>query len=159
MVGQTVIRKELCMTDWLAWATFSPVTERVSSDLFSKEYFGSVSLRSFPGGAMLRKSFAVHFAGSLSGFRVCATKRSLIRRKKLVGPSIKVLAADDMEGRDTGSPGLKRAEAYAVEQLKAAGLQPAGVHGFYQPVKVRIATTVGNRIQRRLWFAMAWRNR
>jgi hypothetical protein len=47
----------------------------------------------------------------------------------------KVLAADDMEGRDTGSPGLKRAEAYAVGQLKDAGLQPAGVKGFYQPVK------------------------
>ena len=48
---------------------------------------------------------------------------------------IKVLAADDMEGRDTGSPGLKKAEAYAVDQLKASGLQPAGVNGFYQPVK------------------------
>jgi Zn-dependent M28 family amino/carboxypeptidase len=48
---------------------------------------------------------------------------------------IKVLAADNMEGRDTGSPGLKRAEAYAVGQLKAAGLQPAGVKGYYQPVK------------------------
>lgn len=48
---------------------------------------------------------------------------------------IKVLAADNMEGRDTGSPGLKRAEAYAVDQLKAAGLQPAGVKGYYQPVK------------------------
>ena len=40
-----------------------------------------------------------------------------------------------MEGRDTGSPGLKKAEAYVVEQLKAAGLQPAGVKGYYQPVK------------------------
>ncbi len=48
---------------------------------------------------------------------------------------IKVLAADNMEGRDTGSPGLKKAEAYVVDQLKAAGLQPAGVKGFYQPVK------------------------
>ena len=48
---------------------------------------------------------------------------------------IKVLAADNMEGRDTGSPGLKRAEAYVVNQLKAAGLQPAGVKGFYQPVE------------------------
>ncbi len=48
---------------------------------------------------------------------------------------IKVLAADNMEGRDTGSPGLKRAEAYAVAQLQAAGLQPAGVKGYYQPVK------------------------
>jgi Zn-dependent M28 family amino/carboxypeptidase len=48
---------------------------------------------------------------------------------------IKVLAADDMEGRDTGSPGLKRAEAYTVKQLKAEGLQPAGARGFYQPVE------------------------
>jgi Zn-dependent M28 family amino/carboxypeptidase len=48
---------------------------------------------------------------------------------------IKVLAADDMEGRDTGSPGLKKAEAYAVDQLKASGLQPAGVNGFYQSVR------------------------
>ncbi len=48
---------------------------------------------------------------------------------------IKVLAADNMEGRDTGSPGLKKAEAYVVGQLKSAGLQPAGVNGYYQPVK------------------------
>ena len=48
---------------------------------------------------------------------------------------VKVLAADNMEGRDTGSPGLKKAEAYAVGQLKNAGLQPAGVKGFYQPVR------------------------
>jgi Zn-dependent M28 family amino/carboxypeptidase len=48
---------------------------------------------------------------------------------------IKVLAADDMEGRDTGSPGLKKAETYTVNQLKAAGLRPAGEKGFYQLVK------------------------
>ena len=48
---------------------------------------------------------------------------------------IKVLAADNMEGRDTGSPGLKKAEAYVVGQLKSAGLQPAGAKGYYQPVK------------------------
>jgi Zn-dependent M28 family amino/carboxypeptidase len=48
---------------------------------------------------------------------------------------IKVLAADNMEGRDTGSAALKRAEKYVVDQLKAAGLQPAGLKGFYQPVK------------------------
>jgi Zn-dependent M28 family amino/carboxypeptidase len=48
---------------------------------------------------------------------------------------VKVLAADNMEGRDTGSAGLKKAEAYVVGQLKTAGLQPAGVKGYYQPVK------------------------
>src|SRR5215472_7530002 len=49
---------------------------------------------------------------------------------------VKVLADDNMEGRDTGSEGLKRAEAYIVQQLKADGLQPAGTNGYYQPVKL-----------------------
>jgi Zn-dependent M28 family amino/carboxypeptidase len=48
---------------------------------------------------------------------------------------VKVLADDNMEGRNTGSEGLKRAEAYIVEQVKADGLQPAGTDGYYQPVK------------------------
>jgi Zn-dependent M28 family amino/carboxypeptidase len=48
---------------------------------------------------------------------------------------VKVLADDRMEGRETGSEGLRQAEAYAVEQLKNAGVQPAGTRGFYQPVK------------------------
>ncbi len=48
---------------------------------------------------------------------------------------VKVLADDNMEGRETGSAGLKRAEAYVVEQLKSDGVEPAGTDGFYQPVK------------------------
>jgi len=49
---------------------------------------------------------------------------------------VKVLASDDMEGRETGSEGLRKAAAYIVEQLKTDGLDPAGVNGFYQPVKL-----------------------
>ncbi len=48
---------------------------------------------------------------------------------------VKVLAADDMEGRETGSAGLRKASAYVVEQLKKNGLEPAGTNGYYQPVK------------------------
>ncbi len=48
---------------------------------------------------------------------------------------VKVLADDKLEGRDTGSRGEGAAQAYAVEQLKNAGAQPAGTDGFYQPVK------------------------
>jgi Zn-dependent M28 family amino/carboxypeptidase len=48
---------------------------------------------------------------------------------------IKVLADDKLEGRDTGSRGERAAQAYAVEQLKNAGAEPAGVDGYYQPVK------------------------
>lgn len=48
---------------------------------------------------------------------------------------VKVLADDNLEGRETGSAGLRKAEAYVVDQLKKSGLQPAGSDGFYQPVK------------------------
>jgi Zn-dependent M28 family amino/carboxypeptidase len=48
---------------------------------------------------------------------------------------VKFLADDSLEGRDTGSEGLRKAEAYAVEQFRKAGLQPAGADGFYQSVR------------------------
>jgi Zn-dependent M28 family amino/carboxypeptidase len=48
---------------------------------------------------------------------------------------IQFLADDKLEGRETGSQGLRKAEAYLVEQLTMAGAQPAGSEGFYQPVK------------------------
>jgi len=48
---------------------------------------------------------------------------------------VSVLADDKMEGRETGSAGLRKAEAYIVDQLKNDGLEAAGINGFYQPVK------------------------
>jgi Zn-dependent M28 family amino/carboxypeptidase len=48
---------------------------------------------------------------------------------------VKFLADDSLEGRETGSEGLRKAESYAVDQFSKAGLQPAGTNGFYQPVK------------------------
>jgi Zn-dependent M28 family amino/carboxypeptidase len=48
---------------------------------------------------------------------------------------VKVVADDRMEGRETGSEGIRKAEAYVVEQLVKAGVQPGGTSGFYQPVK------------------------
>ena len=50
---------------------------------------------------------------------------------------VKALADDRLEGRETGSPGLREAESYVVEQLKGAGLEPAGENGsFYQKVEL-----------------------
>ncbi len=51
---------------------------------------------------------------------------------------VQVLADDGMRGRLTGSADYLRAAAYVVEQFKAAGLQPAGVDGFYQPVHFEV---------------------
>ena len=57
---------------------------------------------------------------------------------------VKTLANDNMEGRETGSEGLRKAEAYVVEQLKQAGLQPAGADGYYQPIKFESRQIIEN---------------
>ncbi len=43
----------------------------------------------------------------------------------------KALSGDDMEGRDTGSPGYDRAAAYTANRFQRAGLRPAGDGGTY----------------------------
>lgn len=53
---------------------------------------------------------------------------------------VKVLADDKLEGRDTGSEGYRAASRYVVEQFQKAGLQPAGVDGFYQSVPLKVLT-------------------
>ncbi len=47
---------------------------------------------------------------------------------------IQYLADDSLEGRDTGSPGFEKAANYMADQFRAAGLQPAGVDGYRQPM-------------------------
>lgn len=47
---------------------------------------------------------------------------------------MQVLASDKLEGRLTGSPGHRKAVEYAAQQLKKAGLKPAGTDGYFQPV-------------------------
>src|SRR2546425_5539577 len=47
---------------------------------------------------------------------------------------VEALANDGMEGRNTGSPAHKRAAEYVSEQFRKAGLEPAGIGGYLQPV-------------------------
>ncbi|HYL14466.1 MAG TPA: M28 family metallopeptidase [Terriglobales bacterium] len=83
---------------------------------------------------MLRK-FALPFVCGLIVIVSFAQKSQSHFNGKTWWDYVKVLAADNMEGRETGSPGLRRAEAFVIDQLKKNGLQPAATDGFYQPVK------------------------
>src|SRR5262245_26178390 len=48
------------------------------------------------------------------------------------------LSGDELQGRDTGSEGYRKASAYVVKQFHAAGLQPAGENqSWYQNVPLR----------------------
>lgn len=46
-----------------------------------------------------------------------------------------IVASDEMEGRDTGTPGQKKAGEYLINQYKAMGIPyPKGANTFYQPI-------------------------
>jgi len=50
---------------------------------------------------------------------------------------VQALANDAMEGRNTGSLGHKRAADYVAAQFQKAGLEPAGLVGYIQPVQFK----------------------
>ena len=84
---------------------------------------------------MLKKTGAFVFLMVTAVPLVCQSAPKSAFDGKTWWDHVKVLADDNMEGRDTGSAGLRKAEAYVVDQLKRSGVQPAGTDGYYQPVK------------------------
>jgi len=47
---------------------------------------------------------------------------------------VKILADDNMEGRNTGSAGYERAATYVAGEFKRIGLKSAGTKGYFQPM-------------------------
>jgi Zn-dependent M28 family amino/carboxypeptidase len=57
---------------------------------------------------------------------------------KLWWSHVQFLADDGLEGRDTGSRGFEKAADYMADQFRAAGLEPAGVDGYRQPMDFQV---------------------
>ncbi len=58
---------------------------------------------------------------------------------------VKVLADDSMRGRLTGTEDYLRAAEYVVSQFKNDGLKPAGMNGYYQPVKFDVTRVLADQ--------------
>lgn len=58
---------------------------------------------------------------------------------------VEVLAGPQFEGRLTGTPGYDKAAAYAADEFKAYGLQPAGTDGFLQPMAFAVQRVLADR--------------
>lgn len=65
--------------------------------------------------------------------------------KENLETNLTVIASDEMEGRDTGSPGQKKAGAYLIEQYKKAGISyPTGATDYYQRIPAAYLNTKHN---------------
>lgn len=60
-----------------------------------------------------------------------------------IGRRIEMLASDEFEGRAPSTPGGIKASQYIADEMKAAGLSPAGKDGtYFQPVNLTEATVL-----------------
>ncbi|MGR6088064.1 MAG: M20/M25/M40 family metallo-hydrolase [Arcticibacter sp.] len=62
---------------------------------------------------------------------------------KRISSDIIRLSADEMEGREPGTPGEKLASEYIIQELYAAGVAPAGKDGFIQPFTFNAGSYAG----------------
>ena len=58
---------------------------------------------------------------------------------------VQYLAGDKLQGRLTGSAEYQQAAEYVAAQFKKDGLQPAGVNGYFQPVRFDVERVVAAR--------------
>ena len=78
---------------------------------------------------------AIVLTSALVAGALVSTRAADADAQRAGGRTSSFLASDDLQGRDTGSEGHKKAAAYVAEQFKAAGLAPAGTSGYLQPVQ------------------------
>jgi Zn-dependent M28 family amino/carboxypeptidase len=64
-------------------------------------------------------------AAALTGAQSVAPPSAVIDSAALL-QDLRVLSADDMQGRQVGTPGGEKARAYVTERLRASGVQPFG---------------------------------
>ena len=55
---------------------------------------------------------------------------------------IQYLASDELEGRNTGSEGHRKAARYIAGEFERSGLKPAGTSGYFQPMKFDVQQIV-----------------
>ena len=74
------------------------------------------------------------FQGPAADFKLTAETRAALNRISAVSlrKHLQFIASDELEGRNTPSPGLDRAAEYIAAQFKNAGLAAVGDDGYFQ---------------------------
>ncbi len=95
---------------------------------------------------MSRAAVLVLFAGVSAAMPAADPLADLAGRLEA---DVRVLAADDMEGRGLGTAGLRRAADYLERRVRGLGLEPAFQGRYRQPfpVKTGVALDDGNNLQ------------
>ena len=84
-----------------------------------------------------------------------AAKYAALITPKALKEKLTILAGADMEGRETASPGQKKAAAWIEEQFKKFGLQP-GNNGSYQQLYPVYFDAISNQLLRVNGKTFAW---
>jgi Zn-dependent M28 family amino/carboxypeptidase len=84
-----------------------------------------------------REKLFAPLPGLVAAVMVCAAQAAVNFDGQSWWSTVKILADDKFEGRETGSSGERQAQAFIVQQLQLLGVEPAGSDGYYQKVKLQ----------------------
>jgi Zn-dependent M28 family amino/carboxypeptidase len=76
-----------------------------------------------------------------------ASAEDLAIRADSIRAHLEYLASDLMEGREAGTRGYDLAAGYVASIFQQIGLQPAGTHGYFQPVPLRSSVLVPGSVE------------
>jgi hypothetical protein len=76
-----------------------------------------------------------------------ASAEDLAIRADSIRAHLEYLASDLMEGREAGTRGYDLAAGYVASMYQQIGLQPAGTHGYFQPVPLRSSVLVPKSVE------------
>jgi hypothetical protein len=80
-------------------------------------------------------SFFLAIITTFSFAQVSPTKYIKSISKESLKTNLYIIASDEMEGRDTGSKGQKKAGDYLISQYRKSGISfPTGASDFYQRI-------------------------
>src|SRR5688500_18289831 len=96
-------------------------------------------------GAVPMRILPLFLLLTLAACATTAPAPTLGERAASLWGDVSTLAADDMEGRQTGSPGYQRAADHVVARFREIGLQPAGTDGWFQPILFEEQFVVADR--------------
>jgi len=91
-------------------------------------------------------SFAITFAYAQNGMDAATKFANLITQKELK-EKLTILASDEMEGRETATPGQKKAAAFIESEFKKFGLKPGNGNSYQQYYPVYQDTLISEKLQ------------
>ena len=101
---------------------------------------------------MVLSACTQQFTEAYSSNKQSAESQNIKANENLIHTHMSILASDDMQGREAGTPGYDKAAAYVADEFRKLGLEPAGdQNSYFQNVPLRRSVRDSSKVSLDVW--------